>query len=220
MTTTHILQTWVMGIGLLITPVWGVEPSKTPENYLAFSPVFGFDPVYGSIVGGAIFSYPANDALDQESVYRQLFFMGTFSGQFRLHGNEVTHQTQQAQQTHISFGIDNFFDYDFLNASDHYVAYDRWHFQSKLEYSNGFAPNWYWLKGGALEAETHQKDGDWLRVYPIIGLKFDDRDRSLNPSRGRLLVVPINYAVMLMNALLGIKNGYLNSNGVFQSIGG
>lgn len=192
MTKKQVAQILVLMGWLLTTSVWGMGLPKQPKNYTALSPIFGYDPVYGSILGGAVFSYPANEAPDKESEYRQLFFMGTLGGQFRFSADRETRQPQEDQKIRLSFGIDNFFDYEFLNGSDQYVAYDRWRLQSELEYSNGFAPNWYGLKGAALESETHQKEGDWGRVYPIIGVQFDDRNRSLNPSSGRLFTVKAN----------------------------
>jgi outer membrane protein assembly factor BamA len=155
-------------------------------NKFAFAPVFAYDPVFETILGAALFSYPDEDQIKPgEKIFRQGFFMGTFDGYVRLAAIENrTYQDQRQRKLVVS--LNNFFDYEFPEGSDEYERFDRLQASIGSEWSFPLKDrkDWSWFYGVRLETEQHDRDGDFTKGYPSIGIQRDRRDRSINTSAG------------------------------------
>ena len=171
--------------------VMGVTESAVAKdaNQLTFSPIFAYDPVYQSILGIALFSYP-----DQEetklggNVFRQGSVMGTWDGYVRLSAMENRTYLDRRQRE-LSVSLNNFFDYEFPEGSSQYNRYDRWQTRINSEWSLPISDStaWSWLYGVSLEAERHDRDGNTTKGYPSVGVERDRRDRSMNTRFGDVL---------------------------------
>lgn len=169
-------------------------------NKLTFSPIFAYDPVYQSILGGALFSYPDEDQdILGEQVFRQGMLMGTFDGYVRLAAVENrTYQDQSKRK--LALSMNNFFDYEFPDGSDEYERYDRLQASLDSEWSFPIEQStvWSWLYGMSLETEQHDRDGEFTKGYPSVGLQRDRRDSTMNPRTGDLFSTRASF---LPNAL-------------------
>ena len=179
----------VCGAGLLIA---SASISASEGNKFAFAPVFAYDPVFETILGAALFSYPDQDKQQPgEKVFRQGFFMGTFDDYVRLAGIENrTYADQTARKLVVS--LNNFFDYEFPEGSDDYVRYDRLQASVGAEWSYPIEGNWSWFTGARVETEQHDRDGDASRAFPTLGIQHDRRDRDINSSSGDLFTTKVN----------------------------
>jgi hypothetical protein len=63
-----------MLIGMLLSGAsLASEPTQDVAYSTAFSPIFGYGPVYGAVIGSAVFRYPASGSQPDQLIYRQVF---------------------------------------------------------------------------------------------------------------------------------------------------
>jgi outer membrane protein assembly factor BamA len=80
--------------------------------------------------------------------------------------------------------MNNFFDYEFPEASDTYQRFDRWQWQVHNELNRRVLASVSAFAQWTVSGRHHERDGETLFAYPAIGLRHDSRDDSRQPSRG------------------------------------
>lgn len=164
-------------------------------NTLTFSPLFAYDPVFRSIFGVALFSYPDEKRAAQgPKVFHQGTIMRTDDGHVKLTAIENRIYYGQRKRKLI-LSMNNFFDYEFQEGSDEYERYDRWQasIDSKWSFPIARSTVWSWLYGMRLEVERHDRDGHITKGYPSIGLQRDRRDSVMHTRSGDIFSTRVSY---------------------------
>lgn len=130
-----------------------VTPASAEAYSNAVSPIIGYGPVYGVVLGAAWFRYPAADAELERPVYRDLFVQGTVGGQFSLQIQRRQPDLWPEWDHSLALSVDNFFDYEFPDGSSDYQRF-------------------------SVATRFHERDGDEAQVFPGLGLSWDVRDKG------------------------------------------
>lgn len=166
--------------------VWSApsESPSEPSYNTAISPIFGYDPVYGTILGGAWFRYPISGADIDRPRYREVFAQGTFGGQFSLKARQRRTDVWPGWDQSLAVSVDNFFDYEFPKGESDYQRFDRWKLDLDTELDRNLTSRWSAFGSASISGRYHERDGDTLFAYPGVGLRWDSRDSGLNPRQG------------------------------------
>lgn len=163
----------------------------TPDYHTAVSPIFGYDPVYGIVLGGAWFRYPATETLDQPR-YREVFAQGTFGGQFRVDVRQRRVDVWPGWDHQLAVSVDNFFDYEFPEGETDYDRFDRWRLDVNNELDRSLTDQVSVFGRVFIGGQFHERDGDTGFAYPGLGLRWDSRNTNLNPRRGSYAITSVD----------------------------
>jgi outer membrane protein assembly factor BamA len=178
---------WLSGI-LICGACLGAEPAQDSDYSTAFSPIFAYGPVYGAVIGAAVFQYPAAGAQPAQPISRQLFVQGTLGGQLRVQASQRQSALWQTWEHRLSVSVDNFFDYEFPDGVSDYRRFDRWRIGLNNELGRDLGGT---ISDSAsvfgrlsVSASTHERDGDRVNAYPGLGLRWDNRESGVNSRQG------------------------------------
>ncbi len=174
-----------------LTTVWVGDVRAAPDGipsapayHTAISPIFGYDPVYGTILGGAWFRYPVPGADIDRPRYREVLAQGTFGGQFSVAARQRRTDVWPGWNHSLAVSIDNFFDYEFPEGESDYERFDRWKLDLDTELDRNLTGQWSAFGRSSISVRHHERDGDTLFAYPGVGVRWDSRNSGLNPRRG------------------------------------
>ncbi|MEP4548591.1 MAG: BamA/TamA family outer membrane protein [Saccharospirillum sp.] len=164
-------------------------PAGSEAYSNAVSPIIGYGPVYGAVLGAAWFRYPAPGAELKRPVYRDLFIQGTVGGQFSLQIRRRQPDLWPEWEHSLALSVDNFFDYEFPDGASEYQRFDRWRLMLDNEMSRTISGPLSALGRLSVAGRLHERDGDDVNTYPGLGLRWDSRDTGINPRRGTYAVI-------------------------------
>jgi len=175
-------------------------PKPTPY-FKAVSPIFGYDPAYGTLLGLAWFSYPTGE-VEQAKTRKSLNLVLRFGP----HG-AVSYQ-QQMPELFGPVGLDfrlsanNFYDYD-VQESDSTISntYDQISVMGEIKLRYQINPKWQGYAGPHFDWQTHEQHNDDVSSgYGFIGIQRDSRDDKSNGHKGSLTTAEIKFQSGLMNS--------------------
>jgi len=165
---------------------------NTPTYNTAISPIFGYDPVYGTILGGAWFRYPVPGADVEKPRYQEVFAQGTFGGQFSVNARQRRADVWPGWDHTVAVSVDNYFDYEFPEGESDYERYDRWKLDLNNELDRSLTEQWSTFGRLSMGYRHHERDGETLFAYPGVGVRWDSRDSGMNPRQGGYAVAAID----------------------------
>ena len=184
--TTLLLGLVLSCAGLKAEPA---KPSGSEAYSNAVSPIIGYGPVYGTVLGAAWFRYPAPGAELERPVYQDVFIQGTVGGQFSLQTRRRQPHLWPEWDHSLALSVDNFFDYEFPDGTSDYQRFDRWRLTLDNEMSRTISGPLSVLGRLSIAGRLHERDGDDANAYPGLGLRWDSRDAGINPRRGTYAVL-------------------------------
>ena len=184
--TSLLLGLVLSGAGLEAEPATPVH-SGAYSN--AVSPIIGYGPVYGAVLGAAWFRYPAPGENLERPVYQDVFVQGTIGGQFSLQLRRRQPDLWPEWERSLALSVDNFFDYEFPDGSQEYQRFDRWRLTLGTDMSRTISGPLSVLGRLTVAGRLHERDGDEVNTYPGLGLRWDSRDTGINPRQGTYAVI-------------------------------
>lgn len=165
---------------------------EAPTYNTAMSPIFGYDPVYGAILGGAWFRYPASGAEPERPRYQEIFVQGTFGGQFSVKARQRRTDLWPGWDHTLAVSADNFFDYEFPEDESDYERFDRWTLDLDNELDRALTERWSVFGRLSVSGRHHERDGETVIAYPGVGARWDSRNANLNPRQGGYAVAAVD----------------------------
>lgn len=156
----------------------------TPDPYFqAISPIFGYDPAYGTLLGVAWFSYPTGDVADEQTRTDLNLVM-----RFGPHG-AFSIQQQRPKLTNVfglnaGFGVNNFYEYETaINSTEILSTSDQLSVNGYLTLRKPFAEN-FEMQLGAHAKTKHQAHQFSTAGYVKTAIVLDMRDNPVNSHEG------------------------------------
>lgn len=185
----HIARLGLL-VSLLLTTSALAGPYSVPTAdpyFTAMSPIFGYDPAYGTLLGVAWFSYPTGQVAEATARKDLNLVM-----RFGPHG-AVSFQHQQPDWT-PSFGLDyglalnNFFNYTTEPSSTNIVS-TAGHLQTEgfLRLRKPISQSWEWQLGPVASWRRHEEDGSSAQAHLAVRMIHDTRDNPINSQHGYYL---------------------------------
>ena len=170
-----------------------------PEPYLrAFSPVFGYDPAYGTLLGLAWFSYPSGQ-IPQETARKNLNLVMRIGP----HGS-VSYAHQQPDFSD-SFGLDyalsanNFFDYETGPDSTEILStQEQQTLSGDIRLRRALSDPLEMFAGPHIESRWQAAKNHW-QGYVYGGLQRDQRDDPVNSDQGTFVQTELRWQPPALN---------------------
>lgn len=193
----------------------GKYPRVRNSNF-AISPVIGYDPVLGLILGGAYFQYP----LKTPGSYFDVQLQSLTRGNTNWMANYTRYELWRHINLNVSAAYSNFFQYYFGEGNDTQAdAYaklfaDTYRFRSELVYSWKHNLQWTAFATAMGRRETSAESSSLVPLGRVIpnentyaagwSLKHDTRDNAFSTKTGVLQQITIQHTPAAWN---GLGNG-------------
>ncbi len=173
-------------------------PKPTPY-FTAVSPIFGYDPAYGTLVGVAWFSYPTGQ-VDTAKTRRDLNLV------MRLGPHGALNYQQQTPHLFGDWGWDygvslnNFYEYTTAkNANEILTESSQFTLSADTKIRRHFGEHAELYAGPAAHWQTLETGLDTASSYLFTGISYDQRDNPVNSHRGYRLNTELKYQAPAMN---------------------
>lgn len=177
----------ILTSALLFSPVALSAPFSIPQPipyFSAVSPIFGYDPAYGSLLGIAWFSYPTGE-VPEAMTHTQLNVIARLG----LHGSASFSQQRPKQWGNVgwdySFGLNNFFDYSTTGGSTLITEQSEQvtlATQQILRFP--LTQQWQLFSGANANHKWVEDNNTEYQADVFTGVRLDSRNNPYNPSTG------------------------------------
>jgi outer membrane protein assembly factor BamA len=173
----------------------------TPEPYFtAISPIFGYDPAYGTLAGVAWFQYPSGEVADAKTRQELMLVM-----RFGPHGTLSYHRNKPESFNNLgldfSIGINNFYSYDTVdNSSEIDSTYDQLSLKGEVKLELPFDDRWKGYTGINGQWQEDEREPTTQSAVWLVGSTWDARNDSLNARSGHFFRTQLNLQPSFMTS--------------------
>jgi outer membrane protein assembly factor BamA len=169
-------------------------PLPTPSPYFtAVSPIFGYDPAYGTLLGLAWFSYPTGD-VEEASTERSMNFVARLGPHGSLNYNEKNSDWQGNWGYQYSAAVNNFYDYETLDNTNEIVSQsDQISLDASAHALLNLNEHWHTFVGPTVSTQKKKNITATASGYFSFGFVRDSRDNTVNSHSGSYVSQTINY---------------------------
>ncbi len=183
-------------------------PQKEPY-FTAVSPVFGYDPAYGTLLGFAWFSYPTGE-VTQAQTRRNLSLVMRFGANGALTYQQEKPNASAHWGWDYGFSLNNFFDYQTAERStDILETYDQLTLSATTKARRKLHDHVEWYLGPSFHWQWHEQQPDVAEGYLFSGLTLDHRDDPVNGHRGWMANAEMRYQPAGLNNQLDTSSSQL-----------
>lgn len=170
----------------------GFAIAKPEPYFTAMSPIFGYDPAYGTLIGLAWFSYPTGQD-NSATTYKDLNLVTRIGPNGALNYGQRNQQVNGGWGYDIRFGLNNFYEYQTTPGSNEIAqTFNQLSLDSAMKATYQLTEKWSAYAGTINQWTSHEKDGQRTKNYLTSGLILDTRDHQLNSHRGVFVSQSVN----------------------------